>query len=106
MTPKILVYKKKVNYRSNASLKAKIDEIDAIIDELFLSAMKSVSTGSIAEYELDTGQTKTRIKYSTVSSVSKAIEDYETLRQLYVNKLNRSTGSVMLVGANNYRRRR
>lgn len=103
--PKILICKLPVNYRSDSSLRAKIAEIDTLIDELFTSALKSVQNGNIAEYELDTGQTKTRIKYSTVSSITQAIESYENLRQLYINKLNRTTGSIVLVGANNFRRR-
>lgn len=101
----LLICKLPVNYRSDSSLKAKIDEIDLLIDELFNTALKSVQQGNLAEYELDTGQTKTRIKYSSVSSVTKAIEDYETLRQIYVNKLNRSVGSVRLMDEKNFYRR-
>lgn len=106
MATNILICKLPVNYRSDASLIAKIAEIDALIDELLNSAMKSVQTGNLAEYELDTGQTKTRIKYSTVSSVTQSIEDYERIRQMYVNKLNRSTGSYRLMGENNFKKRR
>lgn len=105
MATNILIYKLPVNYRSDATLIAKIAEIDAIIDELMTAAMKSVTQGNIQEYELDTGQTKTRIKYSTVSSVAQSIQDYETVRQIYVNKLNRSTGAVRLMGENNFRNR-
>lgn len=102
----ILVCKLPVNYRSNSSLRAKITEIDTLIDTLFESALKSVQNGNIAEYELDTGQTRTRLKYSSVSSVTKAIEDYENLRQLYVNKLNRTTGVVRLMDEKNFKNRR
>lgn len=101
----ILVCKLPVNYRSNASLEAKIAEIDILIDTLFESALKSVQNGNIAEYELDTGQTRTRLKYTSVSSVTKAIEDYENLRQMYVNKLNRSTGVVRLMDERNFKNR-
>ncbi len=105
MATNILVDKLPVNYRSNASLKAKIAEIDTLINELINTAMKSVQKGNFMEYELDTGQTRTRIKYTTVGSVAQSIEDYERLRQMYVNKLNRSTGTVRLMNESNFKRR-
>lgn len=103
---KVLVCKLPVNYRSRESLLAKVQEIDAIIDELMNQALKSVQQGNIAEYELDTGQTRVRRKYETIGSVRRAIEDYESLRQMYVNKLNRSTGSFRLMDESNFKRRR
>lgn len=106
MATRILVCKISPNYRSNASIKAKIVEIDAVIDELMNSAMKSVAQGNIAKYELDTGQTRTKIEYTTLSSVSKAIEDYEGLRQMYVNKLNRSNSVVRLMDEGNFKGKR
>jgi hypothetical protein len=105
MATNILLFKLPVNRRSAASIKAKIAEIDVLIDELFNSAMKSVSTGNIMEYDLDTGQTKTKIKYTSVSSVVASIEDYEKLRQMYVNMLNGSTGVHRLIDERNTRRR-
>jgi len=105
MAEKLLVNKLPVNFRSDASLRAKIVEIDALIDELVNVAMKSVQKGNFQEYELDTGQTRTRIKYTSVSSVAQSIQDYEHIRQMYVNKLNRTTGAVRLMGENNFKRR-
>jgi ABC-type transporter lipoprotein component MlaA len=105
MATNILIYKSPVNYRSDASLRAKIAEIDILIDELINTAMKSVTQGNIAEYELDTGQTRTRIKYTSVGSVAQSIEDYEKIRQMYLNKLNRTTGSVRLMGEQNFKNR-
>lgn len=102
----ILYFKLPVNYRSNSSIRQKIAEIDALIDELMTTAMKSVQSGNHAEYELDTGQTRTRVKYNSVSSITTAIEDYEKLRQMYVNKLNKTTGVVRLMDEKNFRRRR
>ena len=105
MATNILLFKRPVNRRSRASIQAKIDEIDVLIDELFNTAMKSVANGNIAEYDLDTGQTKTRIKYTSVSSVTTSIEDYERLRKMYVNMLNGSTGVHRLIDERNTRRR-
>ena len=102
----ILVFKVPVNRRSNASVQAKIDEIDLIIDELFTTAMRSVSSGEIAEYELDTGQTRVKKKYNSPSFVRAEIENYEALRQMYVNMLNRSVGSYRLMDERNFKRRK
>lgn len=105
MATNILICKLPVNYQSDNSLRAKITEIDALINELHNTAMKSVLQGNIAEYELDTGQTRTRIKYTSVGSITQAIADFKKLRQMYVNELNRTTGSVRLMGEQNFKNR-
>lgn len=100
----VLYCKLPVNLRSDDSIRAKINEIDALIDELFNTAMRAVSGGDVAEYELDTGQTKVKKKFTTAQSVMIAISEYEKLRQMYVNKLNRTTGVFTLRDATNFRR--
>ena len=100
----LLICKLPVNHRSNASLKAKIAEIDTLINILLTTATKSVTQGNIAEYELDTGQTRTRVKYTNIATITKAVEEYEGLAQFYMNKLNRSTGMVRLMDGKNFRR--
>jgi len=106
MATNIIIYKLDVNLRSNASVIAKIAEIDALTAELMTTAMKSVLSGNFAEYELDTGQTRTRIEYTSVASVTKSIKDFEDLRQMYVNILNKTTGVTRLMGENNFKYRR
>ena len=101
----VLFYKIPTDTRSRTQLLAFIAQIDAIINELLLTAMKSVQSGNHAEYELDTGQTRTKVKYTSVASVAQSIEDYERIRQIYVNKLNGSTGMVRLMDEKNFRRR-
>ena len=66
--------------------------------------MRSVMKGEIAEYELDTGQTRVRKKYNSPAMVSNEIEKYERIRQFYVNKLNKSTGSYRLMDERNFKR--
>jgi uncharacterized protein YggE len=100
----ILVCKIEVDYRSETSLRAKINEVDAIINELMNTAMRSVMKGEIAEYELDTGQTRIRKKYNSPAMVQNSIKEYEALRQMYVNKLNKSTGSYRLMDERNFKR--
>lgn len=101
-----LYYNTKIDFRSVTQLRALITQLDAIINELHTHALTVVSTGNIAEYELDTGQTKTRIKYNTVASVTSSIRAFEDLRQMYVDKIgNMQYGRVtQLVDQNNFRK--
>lgn len=102
----VLYCKLTVDNRSATSLRAKIAEIDTLINTLMTSALTSVTQSNMAEYELDTGQTKTRIKYTSTSSVMQAIEDYERLRTMYVNKIEQLTGGrvTRMVDSKNFRR--
>lgn len=100
----VIYCKIQVDTRSAASLQAKIAEIDALINELFTTAMRAVTNGEVAEYELDTGQTKVKKKFTTAGSVAKMIADYENLRTLYENKLNKTTGVFSLRDKTNFRR--
>ena len=102
----VLYYNLKVDRRSVPQMRALVTQIDAIIDELFSNALKSVSTGNYAEYELDTGQTKTRIRYNSVQSVTDQITSFENLRTLYLNQIeNKTMGrQAQLVDQSNFRR--
>lgn len=86
----IVYFSLDANFESCTSIKAKIAKVDAIIDSLFNTALKSVGSGNRVEYSIDTGQTKQKVVYSDVNSITKAIKEYETIRQMYVNKI---TGS-------------
>ncbi len=88
------------NFESCTGIKAKITKIDAIISALFDTALKSVANGDTVEYTLDTGQTKINKIFSSTESVTKAIQDYEKIRQLYVNKI--SSRVVRLVDSKNF----
>lgn len=103
---KVLYCKLNFDTRSVSDLRAIIAQLDAIISELLTTALTSVTQGNMAEYELDTGQTRTRIKYTSVSSVTKSIEAYEALRQVYINKIEQMTGGrvTRLVDGKNFRR--
>lgn len=73
----------------------KIAQIDVFLESLYTTATTSISNGSVAEYELDTGQSKQKVKYTTMESVLKTIEGYEKLRQMLANKLISRTFRVM-----------
>lgn len=102
-----LYYNTKIDFRSISDLRALIAQLDEVINELHTNALSTVAGGNIAEYELDTGQTKTRIKYNTVASVISSIEAYENLRQMYINMIeNKTFGRVtQLVDQSNFRTR-
>jgi tetrahydromethanopterin S-methyltransferase subunit B len=83
----IFTFKLGTGRRTKQQIEDRIDEVDSILDALINTAMTSVSNGSIIEYDIDTGQTTQRVKYSTMKDVIEAIKGYEFLRQTYVNKL-------------------
>lgn len=87
--------------RTRATVLANIARIDALINSLLTTAMSSVTLGNIVEYELDTGQTKTRTIYAKTTDITNAIMKYEKIRQFYENML--SPRVVRLVDSKNFR---
>lgn len=90
--------------RTRAEIQANITKINALIALLLDTAIKSVANGNVVEMQLDTGQTKTNVTYSDVSAITRAIKNYEEIRQLYVNMLN--PRMVRLVNSKTFTRRR
>lgn len=68
-------------------IRTKITQLDVIIASLYDTALKSVATGNFVRYQIDTGQTKQDVEYSTTDSIIKAIQGYEKLRSMLVVKL-------------------
>jgi len=66
----------------------KVKRIDAIIAALFTLAEGSAGKDDVVEYMLDDGQTKIRTEFRGMSSILRAIQDYERLRQMYLGRLN------------------
>jgi hypothetical protein len=83
----IIYIKLNVGSRSTTSVKEKIAQLEIIIDSLYTSALTNVQNGNIQEYDLDTGQTRNRVKYTKIDEVVSAINAYETLLQRYMNML-------------------
>ena len=69
-------------------MEAKVAAIDLIIAALLTLAGGAAGKDDVEEYSLDDGQTKIRTKFRGMSSILKAIGDYEKLRQQYLNRLN------------------
>jgi hypothetical protein len=90
--------------QSKTTLREKIAAMDAIISALETTALKAAGTDNISEYQLDDGQTKIRTMYRGASAVFRAIQDFERLRQMYVNRLNGRM--VRLVDGKNFIRNR
>jgi hypothetical protein len=80
----------------------KIAALDAIIDALMLTAAKAAGTANLKEYSLNNGQTIVRTMYNTMADVMAGIKAFETLRQMYINRINGRM--VRLVDQSNFRR--
>lgn len=98
----IAVYKITGGCRTRAQILARIAEIDAILDALFITALTSVKNGNIFQYKLDTGQSKTDVTYQSAAEVQSAIKLYEDQRQRYQNML--SPRMVRLADSKNFKR--
>lgn len=99
----MVVYDSAAIYIDGAtSIKDKIVRIDSIINALLITAAESASTDNIEEYQLDDGQTKIKTIYRGTDAIFKSIKSFETLREMYRNKLN---GRVFrLVDSKSFRR--
>ena len=102
MSTQPIFFKLSTGARTEAQVKAKIAQIDAIIDSLFTTALVSVGNADVIEYEIETGQTKTRVEYTTPAQVTAALKVYETMRVYYQNLL--SPRVVRLMDYRNFRK--
>lgn len=71
-----------------STLEAKVIAIDAIIDALFLTALKAAAGENISQYSLNDGQVIISTTYKTAADVQKSINSFEQLRQMYINRIN------------------
>lgn len=74
--------------QSKQSLQDKIAAIDAIIDALIIQSADAILSENISEYQLNDGQTIIKQVYRGSANISKAILAYESIKQIYVNRLN------------------
>ena len=74
--------------QSASSLQDKIVCLDNIIAALELEALDAAGNMGITEYQLDDGQTKIRTNYRSTTQIAAAIDDFERIKQRYVNRLN------------------
>lgn len=100
MHTNIQKYKINTQQQTADQIIAKIAQIDAILTSLYNTALVSVGNGDVAEYEIDTGQTKQKVKYTSTTSVTNAIERYEKIRDMLRAKL--SPRQVRLMDSKNF----
>lgn len=100
----VLYFEADVNLESCTTITEMIAKIDAIILALLTTAMKSVTNGHRVEYSVDTGQTKQKVVYSDVNTITKAIEGYRKIRAELLFELN--GGEYRNVDSRNLRGRR
>jgi multidrug efflux pump subunit AcrA (membrane-fusion protein) len=74
--------------QSATTLQAKIASIDAIIDALEAQALNAAATQNLTEYQLNDGQTIIRQTYRGAQGIANAINQFEAIKQRYVNRLN------------------
>jgi hypothetical protein len=84
---KIRYQKLDLNLEVCENARDKITKIDAIIDTLLTTAATSVARGNVARYELDTGQTRTKVEYTSPKEVADTVEMYRRLRKYYENDI-------------------
>jgi hypothetical protein len=86
---------------SKKTLAEKIQAIETIILALEASALTSAGNEGISEYQLNDGQTIIKQVYQGSGGVAKAINDFEAIKQRYINQLQ---GRVYrLVDSKNFR---
>jgi tetrahydromethanopterin S-methyltransferase subunit B len=100
-----VVFVKRVDlcFDDATTLQERIAKIDTLIDSLLDVALVCITQGNIAEYEIDTGQTRNRVKYNSQAQIMASIDAYDKIRQKYINKL--TPRKVRLVDSQNFRRR-
>jgi len=74
--------------QSKQTLLDKIAAIDAIIDMLESTALTMAGNDNVQEYSLNDGQTIIKTIYKGSVGIASAIDDFERIRQRYVNRLN------------------
>lgn len=83
----VIFFKLSTGAQTSAEIKATIASIDAIIASLLTTALATVTDGGVAEYEIDTGQTKQSVKYRSMAEINKSLKDYRMLRKMYQSDL-------------------
>jgi conjugal transfer/entry exclusion protein len=86
--------------QSRASIKAKIDAINVLIDLMYVKMVDAIDDSGVAVYQLDDGQMKIRTEFRSVSEIIKGIHALESQLQMYVNRYNGRT--TVLRGRLNY----
>ena len=66
--------------RTPEAILERIANIDLIIERIETAMLEADASPSMVEYELDTGQTRTRVKLSSISQMTSTLETLEKIR--------------------------
>ena len=80
--------------QSKTSLNAKIVAIEALIDQMLLSAIDAIDDSGTASYSMDDGQMKVTTQFRSMTEITAGIRSLEKILQLYINRRN---GSVTIL---------
>ena len=73
--------------QTREQITARLTNIDLIIERIESALLESNSSPSMVEYELDTGQTKTRVKLASASQMVSTLETLDKMRGRLVSKI-------------------
>lgn len=73
---------------SRTTLASKIQAYDRIIAGLEATMLTAIESGHIKQYEFDDGMMKVRTEYRSVNDIANAMNGFEKLRQIYINRYN------------------
>lgn len=74
--------------QSRDSLKARIEAIEVLIDDMYANMTDAIGNDGTASYSLDDGQMKIQTQYRSVSDITKGINALEAQLQMYINRYN------------------
>lgn len=89
---------------SCTSLEQQLAMIDMILINMLTAINTATTTGQFQEYKLDTGQTKSEVRYRSLLELQKAFQGMSKTKEMIMAELNKNkTGRVAsLVGAKNF----
>jgi len=76
--------------RSASDVKGQILKIDQVIDALVNSMLDSATKSGVMEYEMDSGQSRVKMKYRNPDQINKTIDGLRVYRMQLANQINES----------------
>ena len=76
--------------RSVSDVKSQIDKIDQSINVLLDSLLDSATKSGVMEYEMDSGQSRVKMKYRNPDQINKTIDGLRVYRMQLANQINES----------------
>lgn len=71
-----------------SSLLEKVKAYDAIISGMETAYLEAVTSGHLADYEMNDGQMRVKATYRSIAEMNNAIRGLEQIRMQYVNRYN------------------